>query len=404
MIRNGEYMFITKKQARLYLLMYQDLLKPRTLTGKQGILTFMKKVGSIQFDPLSVIDLHPNLVLQSRINDYQASDLNELLYKDRLLIDDWDKNQCIYRVEDWPYFQRYRNKDVRIFSKEDLSENKMLEDIKTLIKDKGPVSSLDLDYNDKVNWFWQHTKLSKVALESMYYWGELVIHHKVGVRKYYDLTTSVLPQEIHQMVDPNKTKADFYSWVIKRRIGSVGILWNKASDAYLGIFSMKTKERQQAFQTLIENKEIIEVEVEDIGYPLYIRKDAKPILDQAINGVEFENDVRFIAPLDNFLWDRKLIKALFDFEYTWEVYKPKSEREYGYYVLPVLYGEQFIARFEPRFEKSTKTLQILNWWWEKNVNPTPELLQKIDNAISQFGAYLQSSNILFICDLKKKYD
>ena len=70
---------------------------------------------------------------------------------------------------------------------------------------------------------------------------------------------------------------------------------------------------------------------------------------------EIPHQAAIIAPLDNLMWDREIIKVLFGFNYRWEVYKPDKEREYGYYVLPIIYGERFIARFEPgRDKKNSK--------------------------------------------------
>ncbi len=395
-------MRITKKQARLFLLYYQDLLMPRRLCNKDGMMKFMYKVGSIQYDPLSIIDTNPNLVFQSRVKNYQSNLLYELLYEDRLLIDDWDKNQSIYPIKDWPYFRRYRQKGLRTHSKVDLSQHEIINDIKSIIKKRGPISSIDINDDKKVDWFWNHTKLSKVALESMYIWGDLVISHKEGVRKYYDLATRVIPKDIYEMSDPNKYLEDFFKWIVKRRIGSVGLLWNRGSNAYLGIYFMKSKERNQAFKSLYDNNKLIEVEVENIKYPLYIRKDDEWMLYEVIDGLNYIKTVSFIAPLDNIMWDRKLIKALFDFDYTWEVYKPKKQRLYGYYVLPVLYGDSFIGRIEPVFDKKSKTLKIKNFWFEDDVKINKTLIQKIENAIEKFAKYLNASNIQYICKLDKK--
>jgi len=397
-------MKISKQQARLFLLQYHHLLTPQILEHKDGIMSYINRVGSIQYDPLSIIDINPNLVLQSRIKNYQSNDLKQLLYEDRLLIDDWDKNQCIYSVRDWPYFQRYREKGLRTHSKINLSEHEIIEEIKTIIKKNGPISSIDLVKKEKVNWFWGDTSISKVALESLYYWGEIVIFRKEGIRKYYDLTENTLSKEIYLMNDPNHSLEDFMRWIVKRRIGSVGLLWNKASDAFLGIYFMKSKDRNLAFSQLLAENEIVEIEIEEINTPLYIRKSDEYILNEVLLGLDYTMEVSFIAPLDNLLWDRKLIKELFNFEYTWEVYKPSNERIYGYYVLPVLYGEQFIGRFEPIFDKKSKTLKIINWWFEKGVVPTIVLHKKIEDAINRFAQYLNASNIQYICEIRQNYE
>lgn len=93
------------------------------------------------------------------------------------------------------------------------------------------------------------------------------------------------------------------------------------------------------------------------------------------------------------LWDRKLIAALFGFAYTWEVYKPAAQREYGYYVLPVLYGDRFVARFEPRLDKKTGILEILNWWWEPGVKLTESMQRSLIRGLEEFMSYLGAAGL-----------
>ncbi len=392
-------MKISKLHARLFLLEYQKLLNCKCLEGKEGIMCFLKKVGSIQFDPLSIIDINPNLVLQARIKDYKSEYLTELLYKDRQLVDDWDKCMCIYAVEDWPYFQKFRERLNRDYSKNSVSPE-IFAEIRKTIQEKGPISSGDLDYKEKVNWFWNDSNIGKVALESMYYNGKLIVHHKEGIRKYYDFTKNCLPKNIAEMKDPNQEIEQFFQWIVNRRIGSVGLLWNRRSDAFQGISFMRSKERNEAIKELVKKNKLIEVFVEDIAYPFYLRRSDLYILEKIIKGINYVNKVSFIAPLDNLIWDRELIKQLFNFEYTWEVYKPASLRIYGYYVLPVLFGDKFIARFEPRYDKKKKVLSILNWWYEDGVVVTKEMITKIHEAINEFKTYLNANEIKWLCSIE----
>ena len=91
-----------------------------------------------------------------------------------------------------------------------------------------------------------------------------------------------------------------------------------------------------------------------------------------------------LAPLDNMIWDRRLIKEVFDFDYRWEVYKPLSERQYGYYVLPVMCGNQFVARFEPGLDKKKQELIIKNWWWEPGMTRTAQMDELLSEGFRQF--------------------
>ena len=389
------HMMITKEQARQFILVHQKIIPARKLQGKEGILEYIRRVGCIQFDPLNVVGYNSHLVLQSRIENYKPEYLQELLYSDRKLLDGWDKNMAIYYVEDWPYFSRYREKAFQRHGSESDSISKILPEVRSALEQNGPLSSIDLKYDHKVDWPWAPTRAARAALESMYFWGELIIHHRIGTRKVYDFTGKHLSPELLSMPDPNITIEQYFEWKVKRRIGAVGLLWGRYSEAWLGIYWMKSKERTEALLRLEKKGEILPIKVKDIKYPFYIRKEEVSLLHEVLNGINVKPQASFIAPLDNLLWDRKLIKEIFGFEYVWEVYKPISERRYGYYVLPVLYGDRFVARFEPKFNKKTGKLEIINWWWEPDIFVSEEMKRGLIRCFGQFLNYLGATGIKF---------
>ena len=162
-------MKITKKQARQFLLIHQKIMPARKLQGKEGILEYIRLVGCIQFDPLNVVGYNSYLVLQSRIKNFKPQYLRELLYVDRKLLDGWDKNMAIYHVEDWPYFSRHREKACQRHGGESNSISKILPEVRNSLEQNGPLSSIDLKHNNKVDWFWAPTRAARAALESMYF-------------------------------------------------------------------------------------------------------------------------------------------------------------------------------------------------------------------------------------------
>lgn len=137
------------------------------------------------------------------------------------------------------------------------------------------------------------------------------------------------------------------------------------------------------------------------GEIFFLLKEDRKLL----NGVEkggASPGAALIAPLDNLLWDRKTINRLFDFSYMWEVYKPKEKREYGYYVLPVLYGDRFIARLDPGFDKQTRILTINDWWWEDGLEPDQQMADALKQCLADFMAYLEAGEIRYAKALIKK--
>lgn len=377
---------LTREQARRFVLAHQGLWPPRELRGEGGILNFVGRVGCIQFDPLDVVGRNPDLVLQARVAGFRPAMLQSLLYETRVLVDGWDKNAAIYRVEDWPYFERRRQAVRRNPGKSPEAVRDALAAVRRAVEEGGPLSSLDLDLKGSVDWSWGPTRVGRATLESMYDWGELVIHHRVHTRKVYDFAQRHIPERILSAPDPNESEAAYHDWYVLRRIGSVGLMWNRAGDAWLGMGGIKSRERTAALARLVEEGRVVRVRVEGVKPVLYARTEDWYALEPVLEESSPPARAAFIAPLDNLLWDRRFVKGLFDFSYTWEVYKPAAERVYGYYVLPVLYGDRFVARFEP--ERGEGELIIRNWWWEQGVTPSESMRRALLDCFDGFLGYL----------------
>ena len=218
----------------------------------------------------------------------------------------------------------------------------------------------------------------------MYFRGDLIVHHKRGAIKYYALAEDYLPAGLIRTADPFPDELDHVKWRIRRRIGSVGLLWNKASDAWLGITTMNAELRRNAFAELIGEGEIFKCQVERLKEPLFALKGDLPLLHEVVNGEEYAPRTEFIAPLDNLIWDRKLIRALFDFEYTWEVYVPPAKRKYGYYVLPILHGDSFIGRIDAVCHRRNNALVVNDLWYEDSAEISVKLRSSVKECLERF--------------------
>lgn len=381
---------ISNEEARSFLVNYQGLNDHEILDGYDGAVQFMEKVRCIQFDPLNVVGRNPDLVMQSRINEYKPEILGDLLYKDRILVDGMDKVLSIFLKEDYSKMTRVRKavkeEYIGILSyRGSLEALNLLDEIKEYIRLNGPQPANKINIGGKSNdGKWGHKKLSSAALEYMYHSGQLGIKTKNKTQKVYDLIENLLPEEILKAKDPFDTEEEFLKWYIKRRIGCIGMVWNKNTGAWVGNYIYNQHPRVEIIQKLVEEGELLELQIERSEERFFIRKE-----DSKYLGTTTENNVvKFIGPLDNFIWDRGLIEEVFKFKYTWEVYTPVAKRKYGYYVLPVLYKNRFIARFEPEKNRGKTPLQIKNWWWESNVDITDEMVDAIKCAFEKFSRYL----------------
>lgn len=399
----GPDYILSAAAARRFLLRHQWLDGKDHPGGKEGIMAYMRSVRCIQFDPLNIAGHNHELVLQARFADFRPETARSLLYEDRLLLDAWDKNMSIVLTEDWPFFERYRRRAYERYSGND-EVSALVEAVRGELNRRGPLSSLELEWSHKVDWAWAPARASRAVLESMYFWGELAVHRRQNTRRYYDFASRLLPSALLDAPDPNQSDDDYADWYVHRRIGSIGLLWNRSGDGWLGISHLKSGPRTAALARLRTEDRIREVQVEGIGPPLYVRTSDVQVLESAVQeaaeGVPDGHACAVaLAPLDNLLWERKLLLQLFGFDYRWEVYKPAALRQYGYYVLPLLYGDRFVARIEPVLDRSTGALNVSGWWWEPGETVRTVPASALAGGLQRLADALDASAIVFNPDV-----
>jgi uncharacterized protein YcaQ len=365
------------------------------LAGISGINTLFQRIGSIQYDPLNVVGRNPHLVLQARIKDFTMNTLDSLLYKDRVLIDGWDKEMSIYRTEDWPYFHRVRKRTektsinilVRRGQKEVLSYTKQI--LKRL-KEEGPLGATDVDLGKCNSTRWGHRRIAGAAFDYLFSKGTVGVYKKKNVQKVYDLIENLLPERILNSADPFNNDNDFYEWYFLRRIKSIGIHWLKNGGGWNGHCLSDSRLRRRVFESLEKKDIIVRINIPEINEDLFICQEDIKLLHKK---PEYDNNIRVLAPLDNLLWDRTLIQKVFGFQYSWEVYLPVEKRKYGYYVLPILYQNKIIARMEPEKQETGSPLMIKKWWWEPNIQITKKLYDGIKGGLKIFAKYLNADGV-----------
>jgi uncharacterized protein YcaQ len=385
---------LSKAEARRFMLAHHKLWPPRTLQGKAGVLDYIQHIGSIQFDPINIVGRNPDLVLQSRVIDYQPEHLDQLLYQDRTLIDGWDKMACIYSTTDWPHFG-YRRKFLRENPDPRKPPDSVIKDTLDQINQRGSLSSLDFKGYAKIDWHWGPTKAARAALEYLYSRGYLGVHHRINNRRYFDLIDNLLPEMILKAPDPFNTTDDYRDWHVLRRIRSLGLAQTNSGENWGGIIGVKATERRIAINRLVERGDVTPIAIEDIpDRILFAHTSDLTTLKTFSDRKPIKPGAALIAPLDNLIWNRRLIESLFDFSYRWEVYTPKVKRKYGYYVLPVLYGDSFIARLDPAFDKKKRVLTLQNWWWEPGVKLDESMHSALLDCLNTFCNYLDAAQVV----------
>ena len=377
--------YYTKQQIRRGLAHYQNIDHSEKLYGTDGIKKLMRKLHSIQYDPLNVVGRNADLVLQARIADYRSEMLEYLLYTEHFLTDGFDKEMCIYITEDFERFENVRQIQAqsaeRTLSYRGQTEAlNILQEVRAFVSANGLTGTKDISIGEVRESRWGHKKLSSAALDYLYTKGELCVAKKIGTQKQFDLTERVIPKDYFSGFR-FMTIEQFLDWYVKRRIAGVGILWGKRDGAWQGNYLWDNELRKSTIARLAEKGELKVIHVEGITEEFYCCEDFL----ESLKSERASDYARFIAPLDNMIWDRKMTESIFDFSYSWEVYTPVSKRKYGYYVLPVLYNDSFVARFEAVPVSKGKCFEIKNWWWEKGVLTDEKITNTIMEEMERFA-------------------
>ena len=378
---------LTNRQARELLVRYHNLDGADRFRGMKGARAAIERLGTIQFDPLNVVGRNADLVLQARVRDYRPEHLQALLYRERFLVDGYDKEMCIYTAGDFGGYEPQRallaEASRRWLENRGQGEAfEMLGEILEIIRERGPCSLSDIPLGESRDFGWGPRRPSGAAIEYLFRSGRLCVSDKKGTQRRFDLTERVLPPECTEPLGLEGD--DVTDWFTLRRVRCVGLLWARQGGAWQGYFVSEDRARRQSLERLTARGSLAAFRVEGRKEVFYAPAEAEDMLESAGR----LRHARFIAPLDNLMWDRKMIEALFGFRYRWEVYTPVDKRLYGYYVLPVLYGSRFVARFDPEPVSRAGCFRLRDWWWEPGVRPGSVMLEEIEAAMHRFAAFL----------------
>ena len=383
----------TKKDIRKFLVSYYGLNELDYYgQGKEGIVKYFEQVGCIQSDPLDIVGTNMVIALNTRFKNIKPGVINELLYEDRCLMDGFDKEAAVYLTKYWHKFENLRqvlaNEVVHWFKYRGWDENAdKIEYVKDELKKKGPLCSRDIDLGKTERAGWGGSTYSNMILRYLWHKGEIGISYKKHNVPYYDVIENLIPEILNQ--NENFASEQIMEWMILRRIDSLGLYWTKGGSGWLGRQFKDIKMVRKIIQELVTRNELVEITIEGIENKFYLTNENYQKLIDSKN-VKLNNKLSFIAPLDNFIWDRQLIKELFNFEYTWEVYVPEKKRKYGYYVLPILYRDEFIGRVEPsRDKKRTNKFETEKIWYEDEKYNNDKLNGMIHKEIARFNKYFE---------------
>lgn len=349
-----------------------------------------ERLRSVQFDPIAPVGCNHDLVLQARVPGYRVGDWERTAYDERRIYDGWDKQASLVPFEGWPlrriFHQWHRGHFQSIFDEYGEAVDAVLKDLEA----RGPLMPKECGFQAKrTEWksTWNSPNVTKRVLRALWHTGLVMTAGRRKGQHLYDLTERIVPP--HLYAQPMPEEGDAIRELVLERHRAVGLLRPNAPPEVWS-YNVKTSSRNEVLANLVESGEIVPVEVDGV------RAHATPRFLTYLDAPPVEPRVRFVAPLDPFVWDRKMIGHLFGFDYSWEIYIPEAKRRWGYYVLPILFDDHLVARAE--FWCRDGVLEIRRWHFETEA-PEVGFSEALEVALRDFARYGSAERITTVAGI-----
>ncbi len=360
---------ISNRDARRLFLDRQGLAQsPRGKLTDSGLLDMITALGFVQVDSINTVSRAHHMILFARNRTYQSKQLTRLLEENRSLFEHWTHDAAIVPTEYYPYWHhRFEREKVYLIERWRKWRREGFEDIFAEILEKvtlnGPTMARDIGSKQKKGTGWWDWHPEKTALEFHWRTGALSITGRDGFQKIYEITENVIPEHYRSQSVSIET---FVDWSCRSALSRLGLATSGEIAAFWNLVT--PKEAAAWCETHIADGTLISVVVETAG-------DGKPtkslafsdLTEQLRNVAPPQKHIRVLSPFDPLIRDRKRCLRLFGFDYKIEVFVPEAKRKYGYYVFPLLEGQQFIGRIDMKHFKDQDALVVKGLWLESDI-------------------------------------
>jgi hypothetical protein len=355
----------------------------------------------LQIDPLNVVARSPLLVLWSRLGSYDIADFESLLWDEKHLFEYWAHAASIVLTEDYPLHHLYMvnyargasNWEKRVRSWLDKNQP-FRQYILDELAQRGPLLHTEMENRIVEPWpssGWTNNRNVTIMLQFMWERGEIMVSRRFGkgfgLKKQWALAEQHLPQW-----------TDHEPWSQEQVVMAAA----QKSLRALGVGTTKHIENHfirgrypglaDVMEKLVSDGRIHPIQIKGLPGDWYIHADTLPLLEKLEAG-DWQPRTTLLSPFDNLICDRDRTELLFDFYYRSEIYTPKAKRQYGYYVMPILHGEQLIGRIDPKLDRKTKTLHIYATHAEPNAPQSKVVRAAIQQAIEELAQFLGAKTI-----------
>jgi len=347
--------------------------------GKPGVLSLIEHLGYVQIDTLSVVMRAHHHTLWSRLSDYKPDFLDQCL-KEKKIFEYWHHAASYLPMNHYRYSLPrkvlYATGKAHWFKQDKKIERFVLDRIKA----EGPLQSKDFEQTRKKTTAWYEWKPAKRALEQLFMAGKLMVAERNNFQKVYDLPERVLPPNIDLTIP---SEDEYGEYLILSAIAANGIVM--ATE--IGYLQGQAKASiAKNIKRLLKEGVIEEIRVSQGNGLVYygLVDQCESILN--MNAKQRDDRLHILSPFDNLVIQRKRLQQLFDFSYMLECYLPAAKRQYGYFCLPVLYEDAFVARIDAKADRAHKTLDIHSFHTERGFQKTDIFKETFTEKLKFFAA------------------
>ncbi|MEE9427771.1 MAG: crosslink repair DNA glycosylase YcaQ family protein [Paracoccaceae bacterium] len=383
---------IDNRQARALWLFSQGLATAPT--GPLDVMSIVKQLGFVQLDTIQVVVRAHHHIIWSRNQNYREPMLNELLAKERLLFEHFTHDASVIPMQFLPMWQRQFRR-----MKENLDASRwysaMLgsdgrEAIKARIRREGSLSTHAFETKIKgPKQMWSRPP-HKLALDYMWYAGELATCKRVNFTKYYDLAENVFPSNLLAV---SHSDVDQINWLCSSALERIGA--GTPGEIQRFWDAVSAKEVKEWIANSADSLTAVEIQAADGSWADAL---APNDIAECLSSLKPPTSrLRILNPFDPAVRDRNRLERLFGFEYRVEMFVPKAKRRWGYYVYPILEGDRFVGRIEMKADRSKNSLIVQNIWPEKSIVWSTVRADKLRAEVNRMARFVSIENIVWNC-------
>jgi uncharacterized protein YcaQ len=368
---------LTAAQARQLALKAQGLWQ----APQWSLPELSRRLGAIQLDTISVLARNHELIPYARLNSVSRAEIENHYWSAKPVrhFEYWAHAACIIPVEKWPLYAFRRDSARASTPTWHNVSKKTIATVLKRVESDGPVTTGDVGGGKKSGYWWDWSD-NKIALEYLLNIGDVTVTRREGFRRIYDVSSRAIPAKHFKDIERVPAQVSLLN-------EAVNLLGVATKLDLLDVPRLRATQTRDSWDAFVNQKNIVAVEVEGWDEAAFTTRDWLAQLDESIG-----SRTVMLSPFDPLIWYRERMERLFGMFHRIEAYTPAPKRIYGYFAMPVLSGDELIARVDPGREDKNATFVAKTVTFEKT-SPSQAQIKAVASAIRESAAWVNAETI-----------